>query len=148
MKNFRLDPRLEKDCFRLGVLGNGLLLLMNNAQLPWFVLVPETDVCEFHELNEVEQSDVLVSINQISSFIKDEYSVDKINVAAIGNIVSQLHIHIVGRRKNDYCWPGVVWGAPGATAYEDSEVERIRQLTGRKLDDRYRAASAALDQLS
>lgn len=123
--NFILDSRLKNDCHILGKLDNTLLLLMDNALVPWFILVPQTDVTEFHELQHEAQLQLLEQINLISSFLKQGLSVDKVNVAAIGNIVRQMHIHVVGRTEGDYCWPNVVWGAEGGRPYSDSELQEI-----------------------
>ncbi len=139
MDNFQLDTQLEKDCFIMGCLGSSILLLLNNAKIPWFILVPKTDVHEIYELDESAQTDLLTSINKLSKFIKAEFAVDKLNIAAIGNIVSQLHIHAIGRNKNDYCWPGVVWGADGSVPYNADEVEKIRCLLEQKLDGEYQS---------
>ena len=125
MKNFQLDTQLQKDCYVLGELECSLLLLMNNSLVPWFIVVPRTDKTELYELESKMQATVLKEINAVSRFIKDEFCVDKLNVAAIGNIVKQLHIHVIGRRDDDYCWPGVVWGRPEKTSYNDQAIEHI-----------------------
>jgi diadenosine tetraphosphate (Ap4A) HIT family hydrolase len=124
--SFVLDSRLEKDCHILGKLDDTLLLLMDNALVPWFILVPQTDVTEFHELPQQDQLQLLQQINLISTYLKQERSVDKVNVAAIGNIVRQMHIHVVGRTETDYCWPNVVWGAAGGEEYKESDFNDIR----------------------
>jgi diadenosine tetraphosphate (Ap4A) HIT family hydrolase len=123
--DFVLDARLENDCHILGKLGSTLLLLMDNALAPWFILVPQTDVTEFHELPYEVQLQLLEQINMISTYLKQELSVDKVNVAAIGNIVRQMHIHVVGRTETDYCWPNVVWGAEGREPYNKLELQKI-----------------------
>jgi diadenosine tetraphosphate (Ap4A) HIT family hydrolase len=120
-----LDARLENDCHILGKLDSTLLLLMDNALVPWFILVPQTDVSEFHELPQETQLQLLEQINLISTYLKQELSVDKVNVAAIGNIVRQMHIHVVGRTETDYCWPNVVWGADGGKPYTEQELQQI-----------------------
>jgi diadenosine tetraphosphate (Ap4A) HIT family hydrolase len=123
--DFVLDARLENDCHILGKLDSTLLLLMDNALVPWFILVPQTDVSEFHELPQETQLQLLEQINLISTYLKQELSVDKVNVAAIGNIVRQMHIHVVGRTETDYCWPNVVWGADGGKPYTEQELQQI-----------------------
>jgi diadenosine tetraphosphate (Ap4A) HIT family hydrolase len=125
MKIFQLDARLQQDCIELGELPHSLLLLMDNALLPWFILVPRTDKTELHELPSEIQLGVLSEINAVSKFVKDEFCVDKLNVATIGNVVKQLHIHIIGRRDDDYCWPGVVWGRPEKTPYTQEAINHI-----------------------
>ena len=111
MKNFKIDPQLAGDNPLIGELLCSQVLLMNNKKVPWFVLVPKVgDVSEIYELDKNTQQLLLEDINTISFFIKQHFEVDKLNVAAIGNIVKQLHVHVVGRNKNDCAWPGVVWG--------------------------------------
>ncbi|MBU1088132.1 MAG: HIT family protein [Candidatus Omnitrophica bacterium] len=128
LNNFILDPRLAADCFVLGKLDLSVLLLMNNQLVPWFILVPQTDSKELCELNQNQQTVLLNEINLISNFVKSAYpQVSKLNVAAIGNIVSQMHIHIVGRNPTDYCWPNVVWGNQQKEAYPESEVAAITE---------------------
>lgn len=126
MSDFQLDPQLSADCLPLGRIGLCRLLLLNNAQVPWFVLVPEVTVTEFYELERDQQLQILEAINALSTFIKGHFHSDKLNIASIGNKVRQLHIHVIGRDPGDYCWPGVVWGAPGAKAYEQQAVAEIR----------------------
>lgn len=124
--DFLLDPQLARDCFVLGKLKNTHLLLLNNALLPWFILVPETTAKEIYELPPAQQLELLEEINIMSSHLKQNYAVDKLNIAAIGNIVSQMHIHIVGRHVDDFCWPGVVWGTDLKQPYRDNEVQQIK----------------------
>ncbi|MDX2505756.1 MAG: HIT family protein [Gammaproteobacteria bacterium] len=126
MAEFKLDPRLQKDCFILSESEQFFVLLMNNSLVPWFILVPKTNQTELFQLDELMQTKVLALSNQIAKFISDEFKTDKLNMAAIGNIVSQLHIHIIGRYKSDAYWPGVVWGGSEKSAYSLAEVERIK----------------------
>jgi diadenosine tetraphosphate (Ap4A) HIT family hydrolase len=124
-----LDPRLKSDCLELGNTGLCRLLLMNNRHLPWFILVPDTPCTEVCELDPDEQGRLWAEVNSIARFVRREFSPDKLNIAAIGNVVSQLHVHVVGRFTDDYCWPGVVWGAPGADSYPATEAhERVSYL--------------------
>ena len=125
MKSFQLDAQLQQDCLVLGELERSLLLLMNNALLPWFILVPKTDKTELYELADDVQADVWAEINTVSKFVKDEFCIDKLNVAAIGNVVQQLHIHVIGRQHDDYCWPGVVWGRSEKTPYTKEAIKHI-----------------------
>jgi len=127
MNPFTLDPRLEADCFKLFETPQYILLLMNNARLPWLILVPKVEVSELYELNTEQQTHINALINRLSRFLKQEFELDKLNIAAIGNIVSQLHIHIVGRRHDDYCWPGVVWGAEGREDYQPEAIKKWQQ---------------------
>ena len=126
MSDFTLDPRLANDCLVLGKLNTSLVLLMNNSLVPWFILVPQTSETELTDLSTSDQVSLLEEINLVSAFIKDHNEITKLNIAAIGNIVSQLHIHIVGRDPSDYCWPNVVWGTEERRAYT---VERVKEIT-------------------
>ncbi len=140
MSDFVLDARLASDCHTLGRLDNTLLLLMDNALFPWMILVPMVEVTELHELEWESQLQLLSQIDLLSTYLKREYSVDKINVAAIGNIVRQLHIHVVGRSETDHCWPGVVWGANDRQAYSEQETAAILASVSRSLGDRFISA--------
>ncbi len=126
MKPFVLDPLLADDCFVLTESDQFILLLMNNALIPWFILLPKTDKTELYELDNNTQTQIFSIINRLSAFISTDYKPDKINVAAIGNIVQQLHIHIVARYKTDCYWPGVVWGGSEKEAYNEKKVENIK----------------------
>lgn len=128
MKKFQLDSQLQKDCIALGELEHCLLLLMNNALLPWFILVPKTNKTELYELANDVQVGVWVEVNAVSKFVKNEFAIDKLNVAAIGNVVKQLHIHVIGRKYNDFCWPGVVWGRPEKTPYNRETIDHIMAI--------------------
>jgi len=128
MTTFTLDPRLAADCHVIGWIGSCHLLLADAAELPWFIVVPETDETELADLPEALQIELLEHARTLSHFIRGHFSVDKLNVAAIGNVVSQLHLHVVGRRRDDYCWPGVVWGAPGASARDAGQVAAITDM--------------------
>ncbi len=106
-----------------------LLLLMNNALVPWFILVPRTEESELYMLDGTTQSALLNEINLLAANVKKIFAVDKLNIAAIGNVVQQLHVHIIGRRRTDYCWPNVVWGRAEREPYtEAAVVELVQQL--------------------
>lgn len=122
---FELDERLQRDCHVLGSLNLCRVLLMNNAAVPWFILVPETAEVELMDLPANEQPQLWSEVKALSHFVRQEFSIDKLNVAAIGNVVSQLHVHVVGRSRNDYCWPDVVWGKPAPAQYSDEAVAAI-----------------------
>ncbi|MCK4706073.1 MAG: HIT family protein [Gammaproteobacteria bacterium] len=133
--DFNLDPQLDNDCFVLGHLKTSRLLLLNNALVPWFILVPDTIATEIYELPHAQQLELLDEINIISNHLKQNFAVDKLNVAAIGNIVKQMHIHIVGRHVDDFCWPNVVWGANDKQPYTDEDVETIKKQLASKFPD-------------
>jgi len=128
---FVLDPKLEKGGFTLGRIAGCRLLLKNNALFPWFILVPEVEgVEDLHQLSPERYTEVLEAVRHVSEFVESHFSPEKLNVACIGNIVRQMHIHIVGRTTGDPAWPGTVWAFDGKTEYTPDEVEEIRE-TGR-----------------
>jgi len=108
---FKLDMRLESDCEFVASLGLCDLLLMNNASVPWFILVPKVvGATELTSLPMLEQQQVLNEINQVAAMVTSLHTPHKINIGALGNVVSQLHIHVIGRFKDDPAWPNPVWG--------------------------------------
>jgi len=125
---FSLNVKLKQDCHFITETETCLILLLDNALYHWFVLVPKVDEKELHELEEAMQVKVFNEVMQLSKLVKNTLGADKINLATIGNIVSQLHIHVIGRHYNDATWPGVVWGADPREAYAESRVAEIRQL--------------------
>ncbi len=137
MNDFELDARLADDCLILGKLDLCLLLLMNNSLVPWFILVPNTTKTEMTDLPQADQDTLLKEINLMSSFVKGNFNISKLNIATIGNIVSQLHIHIVGRDPSDYCWPNVVWGTQEKEPYTDKQVERITMALNDQLGSKF-----------
>lgn len=127
MVKFELDPSLANDCIVLGELRLSRLLLMNNTLLPWFILVPRVTVEEIYQLQPEEQQLLLQEVNAVSVFAQKTFDADKLNIGAIGNIVSQMHIHIVARKKTDCCWPGVVWGVQQREAYAEATLAALRE---------------------
>ncbi|VAW94223.1 hypothetical protein MNBD_GAMMA23-2209 [hydrothermal vent metagenome] len=144
-KHLKLDKRLAKDCIQLGYLHwineeneppspASILLLMNNADIPWFVIVPMgVTAIDIDELDEKYQQEILKEVNALSSFFKKHYSVDKINFASIGNIVKQMHFHLVVRTEQDSCWPSVVWGVTAKTKYTQQQVEDLTKLLAEEI---------------
>ena len=125
MTDFRLDQQFKKDTIELGMLNDQILLLMNNALVPWFIIVPVTQQTEIFRLDETEQNTLYRNINSLSRHILEHYEVSKINIGAIGNIVRQLHIHIIGRSKTDYAWPNVVWGNARNIPYSEEQLQSV-----------------------
>lgn len=107
--SFALHPQLLADCHVLGRLPATHLLLHRNAAVPWFILVPETDLANLLDLPTAHREAVLADCTRIADALRT-LDYPKINVAWIGNLVPQLHIHIIGRRPDDACWPRPVWG--------------------------------------
>lgn len=129
---FVIHPQLLADCYRLGKLRLCHILLHKNAILPWFILVPETEVSDLLVLPDDLRRAAIDEAAMVSRFIKTQLDYAKINFAAIGNIVPQLHLHVVGRSADDPCWPAPVWGhLKEAREYPMAELERITALLDR-----------------
>ena len=124
--SFTLDPHLERECFTLGRLPLCHVLLMDNAAIPWLILVPETDVYELCDLDPAMHQRLFQEVHLLSRFARRHFPTDKLNVAAIGNIVRQMHLHVISRRRDDYCWPGPVWGTTAPSRYDGAQVETLR----------------------
>lgn len=127
--SFELHPRLVNGSIRLGHIGISQLLLKTNAAFPWFLLVPEVESGneDLHQLSNEQYQDVCSAIRRVSQFVAATFPHEKLNVAAIGNQVRQLHIHIVARTTEDPAWPGVVWSCDAKLPYREEEIETIRQ---------------------
>lgn len=137
MKTVEIDERLKEDTIQLGFINGQALLLMNNSLVPWFIVLPNTSEIELYKLPESERRMLEENIDILSEFILNNFDVEKLNVATIGNMVNQMHIHIVGRHKNDFCWPGVVWGRTDRKAYKELELTSILSLVVQKLGDSF-----------
>lgn len=123
---FEIHPRLAAGSFNIGRIGSCHLLLKNNALFPWFLVVPEVDGAEdLHQLSSEQYLEVMLLVRRVSEFVAQFFSPEKLNVASIGNQVSQMHLHIVGRSKGDLAWPGTVWAFDDKRAYMDEDRERI-----------------------
>jgi diadenosine tetraphosphate (Ap4A) HIT family hydrolase len=127
-----LHPQLHADTMPVCDLALSRLLVMNDANFPWLILVPRrAGVSEIIDLS-ADQSVLMDEISLVSRALKDETRCDKLNVAAIGNVVPQLHIHVVARRRDDAAWPKPVWGAVPQFAYAADAMERfVSAIRGR-----------------
>lgn len=109
---FELHPQLEKDLIFLSENSLFQIRLMPNSTNPWCVLIPKlNNIRELYEISESEQAQIMFSVNRIAKVMATEFEADKMNVGMLGNMVPQLHIHIICRYKNDSAWPGAIWGA-------------------------------------
>ncbi len=130
---FTLHPRLQADTVFIRKLDLSGLYLMKDARYPWTILVPEQrDLSELHQLSEADYRTVTQEIRQVSEMMEQCFTPDKINIGALGNMVSQLHIHIIARFTSDASWPGPVWGVGEAETYTtaslDSRIAKIQKL--------------------
>ena len=113
-----LHPQLAADCFAVGDLPLSRVLLMNDANFPWLILVPRRrDISEILDLSQADRTQIFEEIAQTAETLKAHTRCDKLNIAALGNVVPQLHIHIVARFQKDAAWPKPIWGAAPAQKY-------------------------------
>lgn len=131
MSGFRLHPRLADDCLEVGTLPLCRLLLLKDARYPWFVLVPEwPDLTEIYQLPAPERAQLMEESANLSRCLVELYRPDKLNIAAIGNLVPQLHLHHVARYQADPAWPHPVWGRlpplPYAPEVAEARVASMR----------------------
>jgi diadenosine tetraphosphate (Ap4A) HIT family hydrolase len=121
-----LHPQLGADTSQIGDLSLARVLLMNDANYPWLVLVPRrSDVVEIIDLDDEDQEILTREIGLLARVLKDVTQCDKLNIAAIGNIVPQLHVHVVARHRGDAAWPRPVWGAGPPRPYETPQRDRL-----------------------
>ncbi|MCK5479818.1 MAG: HIT family protein [Gammaproteobacteria bacterium] len=122
----KLHQKLQQDCLLVGRFSLCQLLLMKDANYPWCILVPDREnISEIHQLRKSDQLQLIRESSILSAALEKAFKADKINVAALGNLVPQLHIHHVVRYRNDKAWPGPVWGAFGMKAYSEEEQQSV-----------------------
>lgn len=125
---FTLDTRLEQDTRVLGDFPLCRLLLMNDAQYPWFILVPRREeVSEVFQLSQEEQQQLWQEASDLAQLLKDSFAADKMNIATLGNMVPQLHVHVIARRRGDAAWPAPVWGKHPAQAYTAEQIAAVQE---------------------
>lgn len=131
---FALHPQLERDTTPLGDLPLSRVLIINDANYPWLLLVPRrAGAVEVIDLDEVERAQLMSEIALASRALKEVTECDKLNVAALGNAVPQLHVHIIARRKTDKAWPKPVWGAVPPISHDAKELDRFMEAMKNKL---------------
>ena len=132
--HWSLHPQLDKDTINIGDLPLSRVLVIKDANYPWLLLVPRrVDVRELIDLDDVEQAQLTTEINRVARALKDVTKPDKLNIAALGNAVPQLHIHIIARRTSDAAWPRPVWGVVPPLPHEAQEVEAFIAALRRKI---------------
>lgn len=125
---FTLDPRLERDTCPLGDLPLSRLLVMNDAHYPWLILVPRrAEVSEVFDLSAEDQRQLWEETVHVAETLKAVCEAAKMNVASLGNVVGQLHMHVVARHPGDAAWPGPVWGCLPAQPYEAEALRAWRE---------------------
>lgn len=134
-KKMILHKQLEKDCIVLGQLDLCAVLLMPDANYPWLILVPQREnISEIYQLSEADQQQLMRESSQVSRMLAELFEADKINVAALGNMVPQLHVHHVVRYKTDAAWPAPVWGALPVKKYDDVALQEVQKRLQKALN--------------
>ena len=131
-KKFILHPRLEQDTVPVIDLSLCTVRLMNDRRFPWVVMIPkQADLREIHRMEKRMRHVLMDEVSACAAAMEREFTADKMNVAALGNMVPQLHIHVIARFEGDAAWPGPVWGVGEAEPYEDqmpTAILRIREV--------------------
>jgi diadenosine tetraphosphate (Ap4A) HIT family hydrolase len=128
---FTLDPRLDADTFAVGELALSTVRLMDDARFPWLILVPKrAGMADLVDLSDADAATMNAEIRQTSRVLRELTSPHKLNVAALGNAVRQLHVHVIARFEDDPAWPKPVWGVGTAASYDpataDTLITRLR----------------------
>lgn len=124
---FTVDPVIEQNSIFIKNLGLSSLFLKNDKENPWFILVPrKINAIELIDLNHEEQSILMEEVTIVSEFLKSHYRPHKLNVGSLGNIVQQLHFHIIARYPTDRAWPGPIWGSPTTQEFDSLEIENLK----------------------
>lgn len=132
---FTLHPQLEKDTIELADFPLCKLLLSNDSAYPWFILVPKVaDISEIYQLDWQQQQQLLNESSLLSELLMQMFAGDKMNVATLGNVVEQLHVHHVVRFKDDAQWPKPIWGQQAATPYSDEALTLLKNNLLPQLD--------------
>ena len=122
-----LHPHLAQDCTELGQAGLCTLLLMNDRHYPWFILVPRVEnTSEIHQLSNTQRQQLWYESDMLSRALVQVFAPDKLNIAALGNVVPQLHVHHIVRYTHDAAWPAPVWGKLPAAPYTAREIDRVK----------------------
>ncbi len=144
---FQLHPVLAADCWYLGDFPLSALLLSKDANYPWFILVPrQSGVEEIYQLQEQQRVDLLEESCVLAEVLQQVFQADKLNIAALGNVVPQLHLHHIVRYKNDAAWPRPVWGAVAPLAYEEKDLgARLELVLGALSGQGFRVIDGGLN---
>lgn len=133
-EQWSLHPQLVRDTIELGDLALSRVLVVKDANYPWLLVVPRRPgIVEIIDLDDVEQAQLMVELARVARALKNVTQCDKLNIAALGNAVPQLHVHVIARRKTDKAWPKPVWGAAEPVDHDFTEVDRFMHAMKKKL---------------
>jgi len=134
LSEFELDGRIARDSDLIATLDLCQLRIQNDSRWPWLVMVPQrADMTEIFELSEADQAHLSAEVNQVSAALKATTGATKINVGALGNIVRQLHVHVIARFEGDANWPGPIWGYGSAEPYDGEKMQALMNRLMEKL---------------
>lgn len=129
-----LHPQLASDTHAVGDLPLCRVLIIKDANYPWLLLVPRRpDIVEILDLDDVERAQLTTEMSRVAQALKDITNCDKLNIAALGNMVPQLHVHIIARRKTDAAWPKPIWGVAPALPFDPQALEDFRKAVRGKV---------------
>ena len=129
-----LHPQLKQDTIDIGDLPLSKVLVIKDANYPWLLLVPRrAEKVEIIDLDEVEQAQLMAEVSRAAKALKEITKCDKLNIAALGNVVPQLHVHVIARRTADAAWPRPVWGVVPPLAHDATEVQHFISALRRKI---------------
>jgi len=126
MIDWTLHPQLVRDTINLGDLPLSRVLVNNDANYPWLILVPrKPDLVEVIDLDEAEQARLMREVTRVARALRDATGCHKLNIAALGNMVPQLHVHVIARFRHDAAWPNPVWNVVPRRAYAEAALQRF-----------------------
>ncbi len=132
--DWTLNSHLASDTVNIGDLPLSRVLIIKDSNYPWLLLVPRRPgAADITDLNEAEQGQLMTEINRVSLALKEIIKPDKLNIAALGNIVPQLHVHIIARRTSDAAWPRPVWGVAPPLGYDPAEMDAFKTALRKRL---------------
>ena len=129
-----LHPQLARDTITIGDLPLSRVLIINDANYPWLLLVPRhLGANEIVDLEEVEQAQLMTETTRVARALREITKCDKLNIAALGNVVPQLHVHVIARRKTDAAWPRPVWGVVPPVDHDPEELKQFISAIRKKI---------------
>ncbi len=141
---FALDTRLQEDTWLIGDFPLCRLLLSNDSNYPWFILVPRREgITELFQLDDHDQQLMWGETTALARVLKEVFGADKMNVATLGNVVSQLHMHVIVRTREDAAWPAPVWGKLPAQPYSEAQLAEVLARLRSLLTDDFRFVQEA-----